>query len=105
MVNIESAKVYIYKGYSSNFSLLEAGLFLRIDAAVKVIRNETALEVINGIYSKYPNLNKQEKRRIVEMELIGKMVMANYGKCAHYIIESVVYDVPVDKYFFTCNNT
>jgi len=39
MVTIDSAKVYIYKGYSSNFSLLEAGLFLRLDAAVKVVRN------------------------------------------------------------------
>jgi len=39
------------------------------------------------------------------MELIGKMVMANYGKGTYYVIEEVVYDTPIEKYFFVHNNT
>ena len=105
MAKIESANVYVNKGYSSNFSLLEAGLFLRIDVAVKVVRNETALQIINRIYSMYPNHSKSEKRRMVENELVGKMVMSNYVKCAYYTIESVLFDIPLDKYFFFANNT
>lgn len=33
----------IFKGYSSNFTLLEGGLFLRMDPAFKMVRNETVL--------------------------------------------------------------
>ena len=86
MTDIESVKVKIYRGYTTNFSLLEAGLFLSIDTATKVIRNETVFDVINRIYSDNPTMIKSEKRRLVENEIVGKMVMANYGKNAHYVI-------------------
>jgi hypothetical protein len=42
---------------------------------------------------------------MVENELVGKMVMSNYAKCAYYTIESVLFDIPLDKYFFFANNT
>ena len=35
---VESARLFVYKGYSSRFSLLEDGLFLKIDPATKVVR-------------------------------------------------------------------
>lgn len=63
---LDSAKVIVYKGYSSNFSLLEGGLFLRIDPAVKIVRNETVLEVINKIYVANKGMEKMEKRNLVE---------------------------------------
>jgi hypothetical protein len=62
---LESAKVLVYKGYSSNFTLLEGGLFLRMDPAVKIVRSETALDVINRIYTLNSSLSKQEKRLAV----------------------------------------
>ena len=41
--NLEGAKVTVFKGYSSNFTLLENGLYLRMDPAVKIVRGETVL--------------------------------------------------------------
>lgn len=98
--HMESARVLIYKGYSSSFTLLEKGLFLRIDPAVKIVRSETVLDVINRIYSLSNGLSKQEKRLAVERELIGKMVMANYGKNQYHVIDSIVFDVLIDGYTF-----
>ncbi len=46
-------------------------------------------------------MGKTEKRLLVEEELIGKMVMANYGKNRCYVIESVVFDVALESYQFT----
>lgn len=91
----------VYKGYSSNFTLLEGGLFLRVDPAVKIVRSESVLDVINRIYACNNSLCKQEKRQAVERELIGKMVMANYGKNMYYVIEEVVFDVLIDAYTFS----
>lgn len=36
---LEAARVLVYKGYSSNFTLLEGGLFLRIDPSFKIVRS------------------------------------------------------------------
>lgn len=71
-----------------------------MDPAVKIVRSETALDVINRIYTLNSSLSKQEKRQAVEHELVGKMVMANYGKNAYHIVESIVFDVLIDGYTF-----
>ena len=98
--NLTSAKVIVFKGYSSHFSLLEEGLFLRIDPSVKVVRQETVLDVIDIIYNRHKGLSKLEKRNMVEKELIGKQIMTNYGKNMYYYIDSVLFDTPLDSYFF-----
>ncbi len=41
--NLECARVTVFKGYSSNFTLLENGLYLRMDSAVKIVRGDTVL--------------------------------------------------------------
>lgn len=33
----------MYNGYKSNFVSLEKGFFLRVDAAKKIVRNQTVL--------------------------------------------------------------
>ena len=98
---LDSAKLIIYKGYSSNFSLLEDGLFLKIDPAVKIVRNESVLEVINRIYGENGNLSKMEKRILVEKELVNKQVMANYGKNYYYVVDSVLFDCSLESYTFS----
>ena len=97
---LESAKVTVFKGYSSNFSLLDEGLFLRMDPSVKVVRQETVLDVIDIIYNRNKGLSKLEKRNMVEKELIGKQIMSNYGKNMYYCIDSVLFDTPLDRHFF-----
>jgi hypothetical protein len=46
-------------------------------------------------------LSRSEKRLAVEAELVGKMVMANYGKNRYYIIDSIVFDTFIDAYTFS----
>jgi hypothetical protein len=40
----------------------------------------------------------------VEEELVGKMVMANYGKNRYYVIESVLFDSTLEGHSFSHNN-
>lgn len=55
---LPGANVTIFKGFSSNFTLLENGLFLRVDPMMKIIRNETVLDVINNVYKRYSSAGK-----------------------------------------------
>lgn len=64
---------------------------------MKIIQNESVLDVINNIYKKYTHVGKAEKRLLVEEQLIGKMVMANYGKNRCYIIDNILFDVTLDN--------
>ena len=41
----------MYEGYSANFCKLESGLYLKVDSAFKIVRRETVLQFIDGIYS------------------------------------------------------
>ena len=44
----------MFSGYKANFMLLEGGIFLRVDTARKIVRNQTVLDYINEVY----NMNK-----------------------------------------------
>ena len=48
----------MYNGYKSNFVLLERGYYLRVDAAKKIVRNDTVLDFINQIYAKHTDKSK-----------------------------------------------
>lgn len=63
---LNGANVTVYKGFSTNFALLENGLYLKVDPIMKIIRSETVLDVINGLYKTNANASKTEKRLIVE---------------------------------------
>ena len=71
-----------------------------MDPSIKVVRQETVLDLIDTIYSRKKDLSKLERRNIVEKELIGKQVMANYGKNMYYYIDSVLFDTPLNHYCF-----
>lgn len=59
---------------------------------VRIIQNRTALEEIDSIYSKNKHLNKDEKREAVKQQLIGKVVMANYGNSRIWLIKEIIFD-------------
>ena len=46
----------MFSGYKANFMLLEGGIYLRVDGAKKIVRNQTVLDFINEIY----NLHKSK---------------------------------------------
>ncbi len=37
----------MYSGFKANFVALEKGIFLRVDSAKKIVRNQTVLEFID----------------------------------------------------------
>ena len=51
-------------------------------------------------YKKHCSLPKAEKRELVEDELKGKMVMANYGRNNCYIIDGLIFDSTAETYTF-----
>lgn len=82
----------MFSGYRSNFVLLENGYYLRVDSAKKIVRNQSVLEAIDQIYSMHRDKSREEKRNALQSELIGKVIMTNYGKTAYYRIEDVIFE-------------
>ena len=90
----------MFSGYKANFVRLEKGIFLRVDPAKKIVRNETVLQFIDSFYAMHREQAKEEKRNLLKTELIDKIVMSNYGKSLYYKIcdiefkeiESVILD-------------
>lgn len=82
----------MFSGYRSNFVSLEKGIYLRVDSAKKIVRNQTVLQVIDQIYKLHQDKEKEEKRNILQAELVGKIIMTNYGKAAYYRIDEVVFE-------------
>lgn len=64
------------------------------------MRSDTLLSYVNYLYKINGSLSKEEKRNAVEAELIGKMVMASYGKNKYYTIERIMFDSSLDNYTF-----
>ena len=76
----------MYNGYKSNFVSLEKGVFLRIDPAKKIVRNQTVLQFIDDFYLSHKESSKEEKRNLIKVELIGKIIMSNYGQTRYHKI-------------------
>jgi hypothetical protein len=81
----------MFSGYRSNFVMLESGIYLRVDSAKKIVRNQTVLQFIDELYKIHQDKEKEEKRLILQNELSTKIVMTNYGKTCYHKIEEVVF--------------
>ena len=51
--------LFMFDGYKANFLKLENGYFLRIDPAKKIVRTETAMDVINNVYRLHKDKEKE----------------------------------------------
>jgi hypothetical protein len=76
----------MFSGYKANYCMLENGIYLRVDSAKKIVRNQTVLEFINEIYKIHQDKEREERRKIVQTSLIGLTVMANYAKSRYYYV-------------------
>jgi hypothetical protein len=103
--DLSGASLSLFSGYSTSFSLLEGGLFLKVDPTVKIVQSESALDLINRVYKLNSSLSRAEKRLLVEQELVGKTVMANYGKNRCYRISALSFDTSLDTFQFTHRGT
>jgi hypothetical protein len=81
----------MYSGFKANFMMLERGIFLRVDSAKKIVRNQTVLEYIDDLYKKNEQRDRDDKRNIVKNALVNQIVQVNYGNGRYYKIEDVVY--------------
>lgn len=92
----------MYSGFKSSFVELEKGIFLRVDAAKKIVRNQTVLDFIDQTYMIHKDKDKEEKRMLLKESLVGQTVMSNYGKTVYHKIadirfeemSSIVFDTP-----------
>jgi hypothetical protein len=96
------ADLKMFSGFKANFMSLEKGIFLRVDTAKKIVRNESVLDYINSIYARNSSKDRDEKRVILKNELMGQIVMTNYGKTRYVKIIDLVFQT-VDE--FTLNGT
>lgn len=56
----------MYSGFKANFVKLEAGYFLRVDSAKKVVRNETVLDFIDNFYKQHEGKDREDKRQLLK---------------------------------------
>lgn len=84
--SIPNSGIVMFNGFDTSLSLRESGLFLQVDSMARIVQNRSVLDLINEIYSKNKHLSKEEKRGLVKENLIGRMVLANYGTSKHWII-------------------
>lgn len=93
--NLKSRKeidnLIMYSGFKANFVSLEGGIFLRVDSAKKIVRNQTVLQFINEMYEKNREKDRDDKRNIVRNALVNQIVQVNYGNSKYYKIEDIVY--------------
>jgi len=95
---LPSAGVCLYQGYGTAFTLLENGLYLKIDSSTRVVQNTACINRVNDLYNMHKNLEKDEKRAKIKAEFIGQTVMANYGNHRYWRIEDVKFDLDTDQF-------
>lgn len=95
---IEGTNLTLFEGYAANFCFLESGLYLKVDAATKIVRTETVLDEIDRVYNIHDSKSKEEKRALLKEALIGKTIMANYGNSRCWRIDDLEFDKPIDEY-------
>lgn len=66
---------------------------MKVDTANKIVRSCNVLQCINDLYSLHNGKSKEEKRAVIQAELCGKMVMANYGNSRYWRIDEIVFDL------------
>lgn len=81
----------MFSGFKANFMWLQKGIYLRVDSAKKIVRNQTVLDFINEVYQKNKNKDRDEKRIALKSELNGKIIMTNYGKVRYLRVTDVVF--------------
>ena len=91
--------LFMFSGFKINYVVLEKGLFLRVDPAKKIVRQDTALETIKKVYRDNQGKDKEVRRQLVKEALIGSIVLSNYGKPAYYKITDIEFIKPEEVTF------
>ena len=89
---LQGTNINIYSGFETSFINYEKNFFLRLDISNKIVRTDTILDYINQLYNVNDGKSKEEKRRIVKEELVGRTILANYGTHRYYRIDDVIFD-------------
>jgi aubergine-like protein len=83
---VPAHKLEIWPGYVNRVTETDGGLMLICDTRNKVLRKETAYDVIKDVQRKGGKLLEMEKA------LIGSVVMTEYNKASTYKIEDIDFD-------------
>ena len=66
---------------------------MKVDTANKIVLSCNVFQCVNDLYSLHNGKSKEEKRAVIQAELCGKMVMANYGNSRYWRIDEIVFDL------------
>jgi hypothetical protein len=58
---------------------LQGGIFLRVDTARKIVRDDYVLDAINSIYRLHKEKDKEDRRNEVRKVLNNAIIMTSYG--------------------------
>ena len=98
--SIPDTNLRIFHGYLTSFNYYESGFYLKIDVSHKIIRTETVLSYIDDIYNKNHGLSKDDKRKRVRDNLVGRTVLAMYGNYRYWRIDDIVFDKDCESFEF-----
>ena len=86
-INIEGQPLVLWPGYYTSVDISKIGLQITIDTCFKLLRSDTVLDYMDDITFK----NGSRGRRLITEELVGKIVMARYGRNITYKIEDILF--------------
>lgn len=80
--------IELWPGFSPTIAILDKGILLNLSIINRVLRNETAWDVLQQIQRNFRNDN-QEYRQAVEDAFKGTMVITRYNNEKTYVVDSV----------------
>lgn len=93
---IPQHKLEIWPGYCVSVNEYSGGIMLCLDVQHKVLRTQTALQVMHEVAER----NKQRAKQLIEKEFMGSVVLTKYNNKT-YVVHDVVWDSSPKSQFET----
>jgi len=99
VVHLESLSVW--PGIFNTVGVCEAGLLMKADIVWKIIRQDSVLAYMKELIDRFP----RSPQTTISEELIGNIVMTDYGNNNFYRIVEVIFDENPSKMFDTAEGS
>lgn len=94
-IQLDEFRLSLWPGWITSIQQLDGGLKLSVDTTFRVLRMETALDVMVEVRNKFRGPALKEA---MEQELIGTIVMTNYNNKPYRIDEIDLHKRPTDTF-------
>jgi aubergine-like protein len=99
---ISEFNIELWPGFSPTINILENGILLNLSVVHRVLRNETALDMIKSIQKNFRSDNN-EYRQSLEETLKGACVITRYSKEKTYVVSGIEFNKNPSSTFETKN--